>query len=342
MIQAEHLRTHLSDLAEEVTVVDLRDRALGTSRRLGAQRVAVFAVATAAAALLVAAGVAVVVGPPRALPPADPTATAARIDGTSFYYGPTAGGYRVFSVSAGKVSEHHTVLAPANDPCVPNSLTVSPDGRYLAWVVRSPNAGTEIVGLLTVSRLDGSQRREVDRVVCRIDELNWTSHPGRLLMYTTQQDFDAVTVDPATGQAQPTTADHVVWSANRAFRVVREGEDVVVQDAAGRKRHRVAFSGGACIDVTAVSDDGQRVVLGECKPGFERALFGRSLLNAVTGSPVTLPAGNVTVVGFVAGGNVLLRVSAVDLVLITPDGKVLDRVVEPAGVAGATLIGYVP
>jgi TolB protein len=341
MIQAEQLRTHLSDLAEEVTVVDLRDRALRTSHRLAARRAAVTAIAAAAAALAVAAGVTVAVSRRDALPPAGPAATAPRLDGTALYYRPTGGGYRVFSVTAGRVSEHHTVLAPANDPCVPNSLTVSPDGRYLAWVVRSPNAGPENVGILTVSRLDGSQRREVDRVVCRIDERNWTSHPGRLLIHSTQQDFDAVTVDPATGQAQPTTEDHIVWSANRAFRVVREGEDVVVQDAAGRKRHRVAFS-GACIDVTAVSDDGQRVVLGECRPGFERALFGRSLLNAVTGSPVTLPAGDVTVVGFVAGGNVLLRVSAVDLVLITPDGKVLDRVVEPAGVAGATLIGYVP
>jgi hypothetical protein len=43
-------------------------------------------VASVAAALLVAAGVVAVVGPLRALPLADPTATAPRIDGTAYYY----------------------------------------------------------------------------------------------------------------------------------------------------------------------------------------------------------------------------------------------------------------
>jgi TolB protein len=343
MIQAEHLRTHLSDLAEEVTVVDLRDRALRTSRRLAAQRAAVVAIASAAAALLVAAGVAVVLSPPRALPPGGPTATTPRIDGTAFYAVPTAGGYRVSALAAGKLIEHHLVPASPDDPCVPNSITVSPDGRHLAWVTRSPNAGTEIVGILTMSRLDGSQRHEMDGVVCRIDELNWTFQPGRLLVHTTRQNLDVVTVDPATGQVEPTTDDRIVWSPNRRFRVMMDDADVVVQDTAGRSDRRVGFVGGSTctIAVKAVSDDGGHVVLGDCRAGPERSLFGRDLLDAVTGRPVVLPARDVVVVGFVAGGNVLLRTST-ELVLVTPTGKVLDRVAEPPSVARATLIGYTP
>ncbi|MGC1214364.1 MAG: hypothetical protein WA890_24280, partial [Micromonospora sp.] len=58
----DRLRFDLAELADEVTPVDLRDRALRTSRRLGIQR----AVATSAAAVVLlaaAAGTALAVRP---------------------------------------------------------------------------------------------------------------------------------------------------------------------------------------------------------------------------------------------------------------------------------------
>ncbi|SIN27955.1 hypothetical protein [Micromonospora cremea] len=74
----ERLRSDLTDLAEEVTVVDLRDRSLRTSRRLGLQR----AIATSAAAVVLlgaATGTALAVRPdagPGPVPADSPTATA--------------------------------------------------------------------------------------------------------------------------------------------------------------------------------------------------------------------------------------------------------------------------
>ena len=71
----DRLRFDLADLAEEVTPVDLRDRALRTSRRLGLQRAA----ATSAAVLVVlaaATGTALAIRPNSQTPvPAGPSVT---------------------------------------------------------------------------------------------------------------------------------------------------------------------------------------------------------------------------------------------------------------------------
>jgi len=69
-------RADLADLAEDVTPVDVRDRVLATSRRIGRRRV-IGGVAAAVAFLAAAGGVAVAAVPDRGaapiLPPSDST-----------------------------------------------------------------------------------------------------------------------------------------------------------------------------------------------------------------------------------------------------------------------------
>jgi len=173
----DQLRSDLADLAQEVTIVDLRGRSLAASRRIGVRRAVILGGSAVALALLAVAGVAAMLRTTanRTLPPADPTPTVTApatlnpsptptaaaspvgttIDGTTFYFAPTPAGFRVYSTSGGRVSRHFEIRAPNDDVCVYNSLIVSPDGRWLAWVEDGAGKG-DAIGTLNVARIDGT------------------------------------------------------------------------------------------------------------------------------------------------------------------------------------------
>ncbi|MGY0002709.1 hypothetical protein [Micromonospora sp. I033] len=184
------LRLDLAELAEEVTPVDLRDRALRTSRRLGIQRV----VATSAAALVVlaaATGTALAIRPDGQAPlpaPANPSVTStwppvevtptpapssSASTGPSTDPRPDGGGPsttarfgRIFyAASPGSTEARTTRLrswTPGGQPVTLLSMptssawsnaVVSPDGERVAWV--------DLDAVLWVADLDGGNRRKL-------------------------------------------------------------------------------------------------------------------------------------------------------------------------------------
>ncbi|HEY6593690.1 MAG TPA: hypothetical protein VI011_06230 [Asanoa sp.] len=188
------LRADLADLAEDVIPVDLRDRTLTTSHRLGRRRTAVRT--AAALAVLAAAGVGFAVLPDRGvtlLPPAvtpsvttgptlrggiqtDPTAdptmdpTAERgADGTAtakpgrLFYGPdpSVGGSSAHIISWTGSGNPRELIQLPHVAAIANA-TVSPDGNLVAWV--------DSTARLLVANLDGSGQRQL---LNRVDGQCW-------------------------------------------------------------------------------------------------------------------------------------------------------------------------
>ncbi|MGV9806617.1 hypothetical protein [Micromonospora chersina] len=190
----DRLRLDLAGLAEEVTPVDLRDRALRTSRRLGIQR----AVATSAAALVLlaaATGTALAIRPdgqgavpapagpsvtstwppvevtptpqPSRAPSTDPSGSpstdgGAPAAGATFgrlYYGPADGsaGSSAVRLRSWRPGGQPASLAPLPAIWALSNASVSPDGRRIAWVERGFDA--KDVGTLYVSDIDGSNKQ---------------------------------------------------------------------------------------------------------------------------------------------------------------------------------------
>ncbi|MFI7213183.1 TolB family protein [Micromonospora maritima] len=186
----DRLRFDLADLADEVTPVDLRDRALRTSRRLGVQR----AVVTSAAALVVlaaATGTALAIRPNGQAPaPAGPsvTSTAPPVDSSPT---PSVGPSRTPSGSPSGSPSTVTGGGPAGPPvgrivygpapgnedtataylwsfepgseparmaklprgAAVTNAAVSPDGRRVAWV--------DADSALRVADVDGDNARKL-------------------------------------------------------------------------------------------------------------------------------------------------------------------------------------
>ncbi|MFC4019575.1 hypothetical protein ACFOW4_16755 [Micromonospora sp. GCM10011542] len=293
----QRLRLDLHDLAEEVDAVDLRDRTLRTSRRLGLQR----AVATSAAALVLfgaATGAALAVLPERRVDPApatsptisispspatDPTPTpnlssppvvppstsspATTVTFGQLVYGPSAGteGTTAYlhSWRPGDVPER--LLRIPFDAALSNA-TVSPDGRRAVWV--------EEGGALWVANVDGTGRRKlrdgVDnncwspawlpnsrQVTVRLDPANGASAGAGLL------DVSSGTYTKVPGF----DGCHAVWAANGTMAFADgSGGTVVVTDRTGTGRRAIPGLGGkssayVCFDLASLSPDGGRVAL---------------------------------------------------------------------------------
>src|SRR5262245_38688656 len=117
--------------------------------------------------------------PPTPPPSATPTPTAAptplqpsprtptALDGTSFYFedNPSAHVVQVWSLSNGVATRRFAIPEASTDYCVRNSVIVSPDGQWLAWVTGTGEA-TGIAGNLSVSGLDGKNPRTLNSVIC--------------------------------------------------------------------------------------------------------------------------------------------------------------------------------
>jgi hypothetical protein len=375
----DQLRSDLADLAQEVSIVDLRDRSIATSRRTAIRRAVGASVAAVALIATAAVGIMLRGTQNGALPPANPTPTVATsptpsvtaapsaapvgttVDGTAYYFATTSAGFRVYSMTGGKASRHYDVRVSNDAKCVPNSLIVSPDGRWLAWVEDSTQTG-DIFGTLSLARIDGTGRRKIDNVVCNFNELSWTVDSKRLLIHRNVQNRGLTQlVDPASGKLDPAPEEPVgetqsVWSTNRAYRAFRPIEGgvptaLVIEDSGGRLVRRVDYSRDddsftTCgYTVKGISDDGRYVSIGGCATDPSRIMYGQFVFDTTTGRHVTFSIDHAQVVGFLPGGRVLLRERSQTtgaLAVATLSGQVLARSVEPAELAGAVLVGYRP
>ena len=376
----DRLRLDLAELADEVTPVDLRERALRTSRRLGIQR----AVATSAAAVVLlaaAAGTALAVRPEGKAPapaPAGPSVTVTEppvevtpapepsapatieptsqpstspaqppyaLAGTRYYLELTGSDARIHAVRPG---EHRVYVLPlGNGNCVANSMTVSPDGKRLAWV---KGAGADGLGTLVTSAIDGTRQRTLATGVTCLGSRPLVWQGGNYLMV--QQGVRSVLMDMVAGkphQGDPGQETDRAWSADgKCLAAVAGdgGKPYVGGCEVSRNYHyeppkdeAVKYDGW---QARSVSMDGRYVSIGWKGTDPSRRDDSFTVVDAATSKVVTLPvSGEVKSIQFAADGKVLVR-QATRIVVLDAGFRQLGQVDEPRDVQGLTLLAYLP
>ncbi|MEV4540172.1 TolB family protein [Micromonospora echinaurantiaca] len=312
----QRLRLDLADLADEVTPVDLRDRALRTSRRIGIQR----AVATSAAAVVMlaaATGTAFAILPNRGtdpLPATTPSVTAspspsasptpsatgspsapvsgdpAGSAGTAAFgrvlYGAHPGTLGEDDKAAGHLYSWQPGDGPkrllAIDPLVAVlNAAVSPNGRRVAWVEDDA---------LWVSAADGSGKRKLRTGVDgQCWGPTWSPDSQRLTIGTISSDPGAYrtgTIEVSSGrftEVGPADGCHPVWSGDGRTIAYADGSDgrVILASPTGKGKRAIPGLGGdarySCFDVASLSPDGDRIALYRRGPDMESGDVAREL-----------------------------------------------------------------
>lgn len=292
--------------------------------------------------------------PPTGTPTGNPPAGSGATDrpvwndlpGTLYYLSSSGAGQRVDALTGDAVRTVFSVKGPS---C---GLAVSPDHTKVAWATTD---GGGSPGDLVVARVDGTDRRTVLRgVSCTGGNAPfWLPDSGRLLVAQGNL-ANRVLVDTETGAVRQTplagVREYVAWSPNGRYVGYNQDGKIVVARPDGTVLRRTAHGpetpvGG--FSVQGVSDDGRRVVVGVRNTDVQQIRSGFRLVDTVTGENLALPDGvasdslRQTGIYPLAGGQLLVRTrngSRNTLHLISASGKVRAQRVEPAALAGSTLL----
>ncbi|MGW5670193.1 hypothetical protein [Micromonospora sp. NPDC003776] len=373
----DRLRFDLADLAGEVTPVDLRDRALRTSRRIGIQR----AVTTSVAALVlvaVATGTALAIrpngqanlpapatsvtssAPPvEVTPTPDPSASAsastshstpparpAVLGGTRYYLELTDSGARIHVVQTGR--HEVNVVSLGKDNCIANSITISPDGKRLAWVQGGTTDGMN--GTLVTSRIDGTRRRTVATGIICLGPRPLVWQGGDLLMANTGTRsvlMDMVAGKPHNGD--PGLETDRCWSADGKWLASTDsdtgkhwvtGKGEVRQYTYTPPKDEAANHDGW--QPRSVSVDGRYVAIGWNGTDPSRVDGSFAVVDVTTSKVVDLPgSGTVRSILFTRDGKAIVQRDKT-LTVLDGDLQQLGTVTEPGSVRGQVLLAYVP
>ncbi|MET8229258.1 hypothetical protein ABZS77_01080 [Micromonospora sp. NPDC005298] len=294
----QRLRLDLAALADEVTAVDLRDRTLRTSRRLGIQRT----VATSAAALVLiaaATGTAFAIRPNESPPPlpadtpsvtASPSQSPTPTPSTSadtpgappssgsstntpsvkvgkLFYGPSdVNGVTTWNLRSWRPGGSVARLLTLPEIAMRGNMGVSPDGDRVAWV--DPNND------LFVSDTDGSDKQKVrpgvdpycvgaawspDGRRVLFRELKEAGGPGRYGVVDTRSTGKTV-----RWWATEPEACNALFSADGQTMAMTVSDGITLYGVDGTKKRVVpGFSpnGWQTDDVVSLAPDGSRVAL---------------------------------------------------------------------------------
>ncbi|MCW3813797.1 hypothetical protein ONA91_04915 [Micromonospora sp. DR5-3] len=371
----DRLRLDLADLAEEVTPVDLRDRALRTSRRLGIQR----AVATSAAALVMiaaATGTALAIRPNGQAPapqPAGPSTTvtptpvevtpipdpsasseptssstkpATVLAGTRYYLEKTSNKYRIHAVRGGSDRVVHQ-LPFVTYGCEANTLTVSPDGKRVAWVQDSTDGNLSGVLLAGTLGKPGATKL-LDDVNCLGPRpLRWQ---GSDLLMVGKKTGQSVLYDVAANKrvdGDPGQETDRCWSADgRWLAAVAEGQPYVADGTQLRQytytppKDEAAHWGGW--EARSVSMDGRYVSVGWIGTDPSRRDDSFAVVDTTTSKVVDLPgSGDIRSIMFTVDNKVIVK-RATGISVLDTGFKPLGTVAESTPVRNMTLLAYVP
>ncbi|MEV8511512.1 hypothetical protein [Dactylosporangium sp. NPDC051484] len=362
------LRFDMADLADQVNPVDLRDRALRTSRRLGMQR----AVATSAAALVVlagAAGIAFAVRPdgqgPAPVPGDSAVLTSAPVEttqptkpaltgsgsaaanapqsvltGTRWYLGRNDAEIAIHAVRGDK--DEVTVRIPrGSGECAHNTITVSPDGKRLAWVDSGDTEGT-----LMTAATDGSGKRTLDTGVLCLGAKALVWKGGDKLMVTKGNSQRIVNL--VTGGSSPGTdiaAAFQAWSADGVWSAGKINDKLTVTNGTDRRYYQYTppqaeakhYDGWAA---RGVSMDGRYITAGWLGTDPSRKDDTFAVVDTITSKTVQLPvSGGVQSVLFAADGTVLVRQTN-RIVVLDAQFRKLGELTELKGLQGMPLLAY--
>ncbi|OKI57848.1 hypothetical protein [Micromonospora sp. CB01531] len=371
----DRLRLDLAGLAEEVTPVDLRDRALRTSRRLGLQR----AIATSAAALVMiaaATGTALAIrpggqdpapqpaGPSTTVspPPVEVTATpdpststeptnspakpSSVLAGTRYYLETTSNKYRIHAVRGSSEQVVHQ-LPFVTYGCEANTLTISPDGKRVAWVQDSTDGGNSGVLLAGTLGKPGAVRL-LDEVNCLGPRpLVWQ---GSDLLMVGRKNGQSVLFDVAANKrvnGDPGQETDRCWSADgRWLAAVAEGQPYVTDGTQGRQytytppKDEAAHWGGW--QARSVSMDGRYLSVGWIGTDPSRRDDSFAVVDTTTSKVVDLPgSGDISSIMFTVDDKVIVK-RATGISVLDGSFAPLGTVAESTSVRNMKLLAYTP
>ncbi|MFU8875307.1 hypothetical protein [Micromonospora sp. SL4-19] len=371
----DRLRLDLADLADEVSPVDLRDRALRTSRRLGIQR----AVATSAAALVMiaaATGTALAIrpngqkpapqpaGPSTTISPppaevtpkpersasAEPTNSATQpasvLAGTRYYLEITSTRARIHAVRGSSDRVAHQ-LSFGTYGCEANTLTVSPDGKRVAWVQDSTNGNLSGVLLAGTLGKPGATKL-LDDVSCLDSRpLRWQG--GDLLMVRNKTGqsvlFDVAANERVNGD--PGQETERCWSADgRWLAAASDGKPYVTDGTQSRRytytppKNEAEHWGGW--EARSVSMDGRYVSIGWIGTDPQRHDDSFTVVDTTTSKVADLPrSGDIRSILFTVDNKVIVK-RATGISVLDSNLTTLGTVAERASVRGMRLLAYTP
>ncbi|WP_155369270.1 hypothetical protein [Catellatospora vulcania] len=359
----DDLRSGLAHLADDVHPVDLRDRALRTSRRIGLRRTAL--TSALSLVLLGSAGVTAVAltggGSGEVGPGASATATVAAPSPSAPSAQPTVTGDYYFLREAGatKLELHvlhesydcgtpapgtcvpdtrteklRTISIQAGDACPANSVTVSPDGRQVAWIVGADDPGNTSGDLMIADVRGGTPQKRGTRVLCAgTRALGWTPDSTRLYVGKRDNAATVGAVDAATGRF--TAMERDAWTeaetlATGQFRGSVQGGRLTVTKADGTAPRSVAYEDehGMDVVVLGVSYDGRFATVSSGAGDPSRQLDVGAVVDMTTGRPVVFPVGKVARVWFQPDGSLALGVAGDPgrLYRLNADGQVVAEI----------------
>ncbi|GIG02461.1 hypothetical protein [Catellatospora citrea] len=357
----DNLRSGLADLAGDVNPVDLRDRALRTSRRIGLRRTAV----TSALSLVLLGGagftaVAMTGGGAPAEPATTPTVSpSGQVSPTDPAAARVAGAYYLLRMAGDTKIELHvlhesyrcgtpdpgtcapdirperlrTIDLQKGDHCPWNSVAVSPDGAQVAWVVgtgQSDGSGDLMVADTRV----GEAHKLATGVLCGGSRaLVWTPDSRRLFIGKLGNAATVGTVDAAGGAFTP--MEPQAWKeaetlASGPFRgSVRDGL-LTVTEADGTAPRSVAYRDEHDMDVVVlgVSADGRFAAVSTGAGDPSRRVYVAAVVDMTTGKPVEFAVGKVNQVWFQADGSMVVRVEGDTgtLYRLDPDRRLIAEI----------------
>ncbi|GAB4056485.1 TolB family protein [Catellatospora paridis] len=359
----DNLRSGLADLADDVNPADLRDRALRTSRRIGLRRTALTSalsvvllgsVGVAAVAMTGGGGGQVVPGASASVTvaPPSPSAPPARPAVTGDHYFHRAVGttklelfvlrerYSCGTPDPGKcdpvtsTENLRTITHPADDACPENSVTVSPDGRQVAWVVTADDPSSLSGDLMIADVQGGAVQKRGTNVLCLgTRSLVWTPDSTRLYVSKLGNEATVGAVDAATGKFSP--MEHDAWKeaetlATGPFRGTVHDGRLTVTKADGTAPRSVAYRSEHDTDVVvmAVSQDGRLATVSVGGSDPTRQLDVADVIDMTTGGPVEFPVGKVTRLWFQADGSMVVAVGGErgKLYRLDPDRQVVAEI----------------
>lgn len=239
------------------------------------------------------------------------------------------------------------VLPLGKGECVANSMTVSPDGKRLAWV-----KGTDGVGTLVTSRIDGSRQRTLATGVVCLGPRPLVWQGGDLMMVN--QGTRKVLVDMAAGkpfEGDPGTETDQAWSADGRFlaalEAVEDGGRPYVSGPSTFHRYQYEPPKDEAVkwdgwQARSVSMDGRYVSIGWVGTDPSRQDGSFTVVDTTTSKVVKLPtSGEVESLQFAADGKVLVR-QATGIAVLDARFRQIGEVAEPGDVRNLTLLAYVP
>lgn len=279
--------------------------------------------------------------------PAPAPAPTANIDGTLFFLGVgQAGGIYYL--------HNNTLTLAVSDASFGfyQSVTMSPDGRKLAWVLADAAGAT---GQLKVQTYGGGSVTVGPSTISNTYTPQWSADSSSVIVgYGNNGASGRLNV--TTGTLTPLTSASGccfgVFSPDGAYAILRNGLTTRVVHADGSGPVPVLVPAGQVYArIQSLSPDGRHVIAQlrpTGSPGGDagRVLAANAVVDTVTGAVVPMADGGQLKGGFyLPSGNAVLRlvVGGADRVrLVSPAGAVLDEVTVPPAAANHLLLGYAP